>query len=99
MGYDILKATRESGDWVNGECPYRAKPCGNPTCVDEAMRAGMIYQNNDIARASSTHTLIKAQKKVRSCAEEGHRCPLGGLDDRLNVIDTLYSTFKSPFSK
>ena len=94
MEYDISKANRESGSWVVGECPYRAIPCGNPTCVDEAMRAGMVYQDNTIARATSDHALKRAQKQVRTCAEENHQCPLGNLEEGLDLLERLYSKFK-----
>jgi len=96
MSYDINKSDRNDGNWVTGTCPYRAKPCGNPTCVDEAMRSGEIYrEDNPASRASSECAIRNAIKKVKHCKEDGVACPLGGnLDDRLRLMITLRKRFK-----
>lgn len=93
MSYQIEKANRKNGDWVIGYCPHRASPCGNPLCVDEAMRAKEICHNGDpISKISSDYAFKHAEKLIMSCYDKGTSCPLGkNIEERKKVIDLLAS--------
>lgn len=96
MAYNIEKANRDDGSWVDGYCPYRASPCKNPLCVDEAMRAGQIYSGeNIISRLNSEQALKYAFRRAKQCDKDGLECPLGSLEQRLNLIALLKDQFRN----
>lgn len=96
MAYNLEKANRGNGDWIIGDCPYRAIPCGNPVCVDESMRSGEIFQEgNSFAEISSKYALENAIKKAKKCDEHGIMCPIGmTLEKRLHLISILHHGFR-----
>lgn len=96
MTYDVKKANRTSGKWIRGNCPYRARPCGNPTCLDEAMRSRDIYQEgNPIATANSKYAKKYALRQAEKCLEEGVECPIGDIERIVSLIQELSSFDKA----
>jgi hypothetical protein len=92
MSISIEQANRESGKWVKGNCQKRCIPCGNPLCVDEAMRASEIKKSSPLgAKQAEKH----AYQTVKGCFSDGSASfhfPLGNSREKVNeVIETLVS--------
>jgi len=62
----LNSANRNSGKWLPGveECLKRAKPCGNPVCVDEAMRARGIRASNYHGANHANYIPLKLLRNV-----------------------------------
>ena len=87
----LSNANRQSGDWLPGveKCPARAKPCGNPSCADEAMHAKEMDKGSVVGQIAAKHAAGHAQKIAAQCGVE--QCPLEGAtgQSRGKVIKLL----------
>ena len=92
MSISIEQANRKSGKWVEGNCQKRCIPCGNPLCVDEAMRASEIKKSSPFGAVQAEK---HAYQTVRGCFSDGSesfQCPLGTSQESVNgVIKNLIS--------
>jgi hypothetical protein len=83
---DIESANRQSGNWLEGNCPKRCIPCGNPLCADEAMRAN---QSKRYAPFNAEQAKNHALKTVRNCFSDNQtnfECPLGSNQSEVEKV-------------
>ena len=93
--YDLSKSCRLDGSWVEGECPRRMTPCGNPFCADEAMRSGELSDRDYVSGLQSEQAYDHARKIARECFENGTECPLGkNLKEVFKILDELKDMHK-----
>lgn len=81
---NIQQATRSTGNWFNENCNNRMKPCGNPECADNTMRA------KDHLRQYGKQVSDEMMRKVRQKADKCLSCP---LPDKHGFITNLFLTY------
>ncbi len=85
-----LNANRSSGDWYPAvdSCSKRAVPCGNPSCLDNAMWS----VENPIAASQG---MKEARKLVVGCGKSGVGCALTRYEG-VSPLDVL-GTFRARY--
>lgn len=91
---DQSSSCRQNSQWLEGAewCDKRAVPCGNPTCVDEVMRASEMSDVGGRINHINAKQIYEKALQIRKECEQNIDCPI--KHNREKFLQYLYWAHK-----